>query len=274
MIFFKLTINKAEQIKSLLHSYADWQTIGNKKQPYHIEIRKGDQFLYYFGSNHSRDPQNFQYPELKKYWQDFLEKTHSKNSIFLGEGGIRKISKDENMAIHKDAEGGLVTLLAHQAQISIESPEPNSHDERQELVKQFSKEEVQYYYFARTVHQWLNIPDSRPDYKEYMSRFLVRDEKDSRWAGFDFSFENMERIHKTIFGTDFNYQDRDFFYSIINPTKDTSIINTVAGACSLYRNIYIVARIEELWKGGKNIFVVFGFAHLILQERALRKLLN
>lgn len=267
-------MDNIEKIKSLLYSYADWQTIGNKEQSYHIEIQKGDQFLYYFGSNHSRDPQNFQYPELKKYWQDFLEKTHSKNSIFLGEGGIRKISEDENMAIRKDAEGGLVTLFAHQAEIPIESPEPTSHDERQELVKQFSKEEVQYYYFARTVHQWLDIPEPRPNFKEYMGRFLARDEKDSQWVGFDFSFENMERIHKTIFGTDFSYQDKDFFYSIINPTKEKSIINAVAGSCSMFRNVHIVAMIEELWKDGKNIFAVFGGGHLILQERALRKLLN
>lgn len=266
-------MDKIEQIKSLLYSHADWQTIGNKKQPYHIEIQKGNQFLYYFGANHSRDPQNFQYPVLKKYWQDFLEKTNAQNAIVLVESGLRKLHENENAAIRKDSENGLITLLAHQAGVSISSPDPKRYDERQELIRQFSKEEAQYYYFARTVNQWLNIPDPRPDFKGYINWSLERDEKDSQWPNFDFSLANMERIHKTIFNTDFSLEDKDFFFSITNPTKEKSIINKVSRTCSTFRNIHVTMEIERLWNQGENIFIVFGAGHLILQEPALRKLL-
>lgn len=51
-----------------------------------FEIEKHNQILFYFGANHSRDPQNGQYSELKKYWDEFLRKTNGKNSIVLIEG--------------------------------------------------------------------------------------------------------------------------------------------------------------------------------------------
>lgn len=267
-------MDKMEQIKALMHSYADWQTVGNKKQPYHIELQKGNQYFYYFGANHSRDPQNFQYPELKKYWQEFLEKTHSTNIIVLVEGGIRKVRENENEAIQKDSEAGLITFLATQAGVHSDSPEPSRNEERNELTKQFTKEEVQYYYFARVAHQWDGLPNPRPSFEEYMGRFLGRDKLGSNWPDFDFSMENMKQIHKTIFDTALDENNKEFFYSIINPTSEKSVINKVARACSTIRNIYTILKIEEFWRQHKNIFVVFGMAHLILQEPALRELLK
>lgn len=83
----------------------------------------------------------------------------------------------------------------------------------------------------------------------------------------------MEQIHKTIFDTDFSLEDKNFFFSIINPTKEKSIINKVSRTCSTFRNIHVTMEIEKLWNQGKNIFIVFGAGHLILQEPALRKLL-
>ncbi len=268
-----------EYIKSLLYTYADWGTIGHKAQPYHIELANQGQSLFYFGANHSRDPENIQYPALRAYWHEFLEKAETRKAIVLLEGGLRPLAKNEKDAIHKNSEAGFMTFLANKEKINVESPEPSNYDERQELLMQFSKEEIQYYYFARMVNQWLNLPtelkkESGYSFELYLGSSLTYDQKESAWVGFDFSLNNMKAIHKTLFKSDFNIKDKDFFSSLINPRKDISVINGVAGACSRFRDVFIIKRIIELWGEGKSIFAVFGGAHLILQERALQELLK
>lgn len=111
-------------IKSLLYSYADWKEIF-RKDPI-LEIEKHDQGFYYFGANHSRDPQNDQYSRLRNYWERFLEKTVDKDRVVFIEGGLRGTRKSEEEAIHKGAEADLVTLWASRLNISLFCPEPKT----------------------------------------------------------------------------------------------------------------------------------------------------
>jgi len=46
--------------------------------PFTFEIENEKQVLFYFGSNHSRDPKNRQYPILKNYWERFLKTSNRK----------------------------------------------------------------------------------------------------------------------------------------------------------------------------------------------------
>lgn len=262
------------QIKSLLYSYSEWEKVGSKPQPYHIEIEKNGQWLYYFGANHSRDPENFQYSVLRQRWYDFLEKTGGENAVVLVEGGLRKVRPDENTAILKDSEGGLISYLAHLADIPLESADLSRSDELQALTKQFTKEEVQYFYFSRGINDWLHRPTPKIKFKKLADWILESNKKASLWTDFEFTLEHMERIHKSIFGTDFDYTNKDFFESTQHPIIMRSVINRIKVADSEFRDTYIVSQIKKHWDEGKNIFVVLGRSHLILQERALRTLLK
>mgnify|MGYP001569015841 CR=1 FL=1 len=267
-------MDQKQKIASLMHSYADWNQIAPKIQPYHFEIEKDGKFFYYFGANHSSDPGNFQYPELKRYWDEFTSKTENGNVAVLIEGGLRPIANSLEEAITKNSEAGYITFLAHTKNLLTISPEPNRFEERQELLKQFSKEEVQYYYFARVIRQWNSLPNDKPSLPEYAKRFLQKDERDSKWSNFDFSLEHMFEIHKRIFNAEFNQTGMERIRDSVNPTINSTVINQVAIACSLFRNIHIVLAIEEFWKQGKSIFAVFGGGHVILEEPALRALLR
>ena len=81
----------------------------------------------------------------------------------------------------------------------------------------------------------------------------------------------MKKIHKKIFKTLFNEKDKMFFYDIINPTILKTVINKVSrledeGS----RDVYIVDQIEKFWKKGKNIFIIYGCGHAIIQKKALQ----
>lgn len=243
------------------------------KIPYFFSIEKNNQYLFYFGAKHSFDPKHKQFRLLKNYWKKFLNKTKKKKAIVLVEGGERPVSKNEIQSIKEGGEGDFMTFLANQENIETVSPEPEEDYERSELLKKFSREEIQYYYFARVVYQWNNLLD-KPDFEKYISAFLKSDEKSSNWRDFDFSLENMKEVHKKLFKKDFNQNDKEFFYSIINPTFSAAVINLVSRESSTIRDNHIVKEIKKYWNKGKNIFIVYGSSHAVMQESVLREVLN
>ena len=168
-------------------------------------------------------------------------------------------------AIKKHGEQGLLTLLADQEGIEKISPEPDEVLEIKELVKHFSKEDIEYYYFARVVAQWNRLID-KPDFEEYLNRYLTRDGKNSGWTDFEFTIENMAKIHDKTHDHKFDSENYQCFYRDSAPN-----VNPVADYP--FRDEHILNEILKYWKQGKSIFVVFGSGHAIVLEKALNTLL-
>lgn len=240
--------------------------------PYTFILESKGNFIYYFGEAHSFDPEHPQWVGQKDFWNDFVKNTEGKKRIAFIEGGERPVSKDEKEAILNHGGMGLVTWLAHEAGIERFSPEPDEKYERDELEKNFTKEEIQYYYFARVVHQW-HRKNPQPNFEEYINRYLEDDKKQSGWTDFDFSIDAMKKIHTDIFHTEFDIHDTDFFYNAGNPTKGLSVVNAVSRASSAIRDEYIVEQICKYVKDGYSIYLQFGCTHAVMQEPLLRELL-
>jgi hypothetical protein len=204
-------MNRAQRIERLLENYNNWNVIGKKELPFHFEIYGMNQILYYFGSNHSRNPENLQYKELDKYWLDFLSKTNHKDCVVLVEGGTRALHKNRTNAIINDSEAGLITFFAYKENITVESPEPDNKKILTELSNEFSKEEIEYYYFARMVSQWHRLLEPKPDFDEYINKSLYRIKDENEWDNSNYSVNYMKIIHKKIFNTEFNQNDKKFF---------------------------------------------------------------
>lgn len=255
-----------------LMTYEEYRKVRHKT-PYTYSINSGSNILYYFGERHSFNPDDVQWLEMKSYWQDFLEKSKCHKRIVFVEGGQRPSEDTQEQAIIKHGGMGLVTYLAKQEGVEIYSPEPNEKYERGELVKQFSKEEIQYYYFARIVHQWGNKQEPKPDFTEYMSRYLESDKNTSGWANFDFSVNAMKKIHDKMFQTTFDENNSDFFYSIIDPAEPKTIINKVSAMSSDIRDRYIVGEIRKYILNEYSVFVEYGCTHAVMQEPLLREVL-
>ena len=239
--------------------------------PYFFIIRNKKQVLYYFGARHSYDPRNDQFTTLKNFWDNFINETRGQNCIVFVEGGKRPVMNSEEEAIKVGGEAHFVTFLATKRNIGTISPEPDPTREREELLKQFPREKIAYYYFARAVDQW-HRRNQKSDFKTYIQQYLERDQGVSQWPDFDFSLENMKLIHKNLFGTDFNELDAEFFSKIVNPSLTVSLINDVARSCGGFREIEILKEIEHFWNDGKNIFIVYGQTHAVIQEPVLKTL--
>lgn len=253
-------------------SFDDYNKVDHQT-PYQYSIQKNQQILYYFGANHSRDPQDKQYEMMRKFWKEFLQKTDHKKSVVFVEGGKRPVCDSEDEAITKGAEAHFITYLAAKQNIDTFSPEPPEKFRLEELAKRFSKEEITYYDFARAALQWNRHHGNKPDFKEYVENFLKRNQKNSGWIDFDFSTNHMIELEKKMFNRDFNENDMQFYYDVSNPTTTFCRINELSRfEDSSLRDGYILEQIEKYWNEGKNLFIVYGASHAVMHEPAVRHL--
>ncbi len=241
--------------------------------PYVYSLERDGQSIDYFGAAHSCDPEHPQMKELKKAWENFLEKSRDRKRIVFVEGSLRESKATEEQSIlEAGGEGGLISFLAHQRGVDLYCPEPTSMDEVAELLKQFSKEQIAYYYFARVVNQWHRTFKAGVPFLKYIEGHLRQDAKELQWADFDFSLDHMKKIHRQIFEKDFDEMDAELFYDSSNPTRRSNPISEVARASSDIRNGHILDKIEEYWNEGYSIFIVYGSGHAVVHEPALRTL--
>ncbi len=257
----------------LLMKYEDYSKLEHET-PYTFALEKDNQFIYYFGEHHTFDPDDEQFRKNETYWNEFISKTNGENCIALVEGGKRPLYKTRDESILKQGGAGFLTWLATQENIETFSPEPPAKYVFSELEKHFAKEEIEYYFFARMCYQWNNLVE-KPPFEVYVGNSLKYDKSESGWNNFDFSIENMKKITKDMFAIEFDENARDFFYKIINPTTTFSKINEVSRfEDEGFRDTYIVDQIERLWKEGKNIFIVYGASHAVVQEKALKHIVG
>lgn len=120
--------------------------------------------------------------------------------------------------------------------------------------------------------QWNNIQE-KPEFKEYIEVFLKNNKEKSGWEDIDFSYEGMMNIHARLFNSEFSETDKDFLGSILDPRKNTSIINKISSFDdSGLRDDYILDQINKYWIEGLNIFIIYGYSHAVMQEPVLRNM--
>ena len=239
--------------------------------PYVYKIQNRTQILYYFGERHSRDPNDEQWTKAKQMWNEFVEKTNNQKRVVLFEGGNSYKRNDEVEAITEAGGTGFITYLASKQNIEVFCPEPDRKYEYDELEKSFSREEIEYYYFARIVAQWWRNQDPKPEFEKYIAHYLKRDEEKSSWKDFDFSLDGMKKIHKNLFNTEFNLDDRNFFSKIASPVGTETIVNKVCRASGDVREECITKKIFEYWDNGYSIFIEYGSGHAVREEPLLRE---
>lgn len=268
--FLIIPLHAADHVYPIM-SYQEYAKIQHET-PYIFSLDRASQHLVYFGAKHISDPAHQQFLMLEKEWQQFLHKTGGKNCMVIVEGNKRPVRQTKDEAIRTaGGEGGFITFLAHQAAIETICPEP-AHDWLiKELSGKFSLEEIAYKDFAQNMLSLIRRLkyDQSISYKILIDGYLALDQP---YYSFPLTIDRMKAIHQQIFGTPFDPDNEQFFYTITNPVKDDTIINKVCRAASIMRDEHIVARIGQLIAADKNIFIVYGASHAVMQEKAVRAL--
>ncbi len=260
--------------KKLLLSFEEYSAI-DYEHPYFYSIESNEQILYYFGAEHTKDVSHLQFEILHAKWQDFLGKTKSKKRVVFFEGKLdseQLITLEES--IKKYGESGTIVFWANQSNVTSHRPEPDIKIEIEKLLTDFSKDEIFYFYIARAIGHWQHGMVMRKDFDEFINFNMERYRTVLDWQDFVFSFETFKRIHKQIFGEELDLNDKNLFRKITNPAMNRTVFNEIAKKSSTIRNIFILEQIEEKWKEGYSIFVVYGSGHAVMQEGVIKSLVG
>ena len=235
---------------------------------YFFSLKRNDAVLFYLGVCHSWDPNNQKFKAIKEKWVDFLKITQHPFVVVESRGW--KIYNEEVEAILNGGEIDFMAYLCHKANVPISCFEPNRGKEMNALLEKFSKEQIEYYYFGRTVAQWHRLTQ-KPDINSYLLPFLQRDKKASGWDDFEFSIENMKKIHRKFFTTELNFNDVEFSNKIENPTREDNPLKEIARASGKYRDQTIIDGIKNAWNQKHDLFIVYGEGHARSHEKILRE---
>lgn len=231
--------------------------------------------MFYFGSEHKKDPAHTQFVTLHEEWKKFLNKVQNKKSIVIYEGNVNENSLSSlEVSIEQFGESGAIVYWAREVNIPYFRPEPTIGDESKKLLEEYSKQEVVYFYMMRAIASWRR--SSAPEgFNEYIKRIVQRNIKELGWPDFDFSFEStVANTHKKIFDKEFDIEDKNFIMRVANPMYNLSNINEIARKSSQVRNVAILNCIEGCWEKGYSIFVVYGASHAVMQEHAIKSLVG
>jgi hypothetical protein len=259
-----------DKIKSLLLTWDEY----NKKKfntPYTFSVKKQNQELFYFGGGHSYKPDDLQNSQIEDEFEKFILRNNYKNTISVIEGRFKNVREIKEENIKLGGESGLLAYLSKQKEVPFFCFEPKFGEIINKLLGKYSKDILFYYSINKLALQYNKILE-KPKFENYLFKFMERDRIDTGWYDFDFSLENAKRIHKKLFNTDFDENDKMFFYHNVNPAENSSVFNEISKDFDIYRDVSIVKNILEKWQEGKNIFVVYGSGHAIIQERALKTL--
>lgn len=267
------------------------KAIGERKDfqppfwPYYFEITKGKQRLFFFGANHSHDPENEQYPILEEKWNEFVGKVDPQKTLIVTEGGgNRRIMNSKGEAILDGAEGSFIAYLGEQSEIASQSFEIKNKDLNNMLAKIFPKRFVVFHWFCNYANSWFHKGKKYEEtFEQKINRSLKRDEVDLMWSDIDFTYMGMLEVYKELFPNEsLNENDGNLFYEFARPNGKVEtkylpnpfIINDISRKATLMRDSYVVKGIYDKWQEGFSMFISFGSGHCIEQEPVLREILK
>jgi hypothetical protein len=236
---------------------------------YELRIDCPDRSLLFVGFQHSTEPTNPSFRALEKLWQRYERESAGRRRTVLVEGRVRTSAANRDAAIREaGGEGGLVSFLAKRDGVdALASPEPASDDTARALRARFSQEEICYSTFARSIALW-HAQGTRTPLDTFVAELPL-----PRASGCDFTVAAMGDAHARLLGGTLDPNDAAFFRRVTDPTHDETVVGRVLAEETRQRDRHIVRELEQRFAAGASLFAVYGTAHVVMQEPALRVLL-
>ena len=240
--------------------------------PHKFIIETPRQKLFYYGSKHSTNPKHPQFPDIKRGWADWMQKTIGQPRLAVVEGGLPPPYDNRARAIKSGAEPGYVSYLAGLNHIKVISPEPGRKYIDKRLVKHFDKDEIQFQYFACIAWQYSALYP-KEKFKNYLQWYLDYCQRESDWKNYDFSLDHMDDICLKLTGKSIDKHIPSTWNELINPFNQKSPLVKIARADLDLRDTHVVKELVKEFRRGRSLFIVFSYNHAYRQEPALKKLL-
>lgn len=249
------------------------------ERSYVFELTNGEKKIVYFGSSHTNDPEDPLFEEIKKKFEEanpeivYIEGWRAINGR---KDAVREGLKKQSLEDTKtEGESHFTLKLGVDAGTDFESPEPDSSQEITHLIeKGFSKKDIFFYYIYRDIDQYQrqNKERSIEECKKYLEPYFKGFRRDSGWDSAE-----VDALEGEILA-ELDVNDLEKYHAQVDPTpwegKPQTILNEISRNSSNFRDTYIFERIAEGLKKHNKLFVVYGSAHAVKQEPALRALME
>lgn len=277
---------EADKIESALSSIMTGEEYSRIEHPspYVFELKKDDSELVYFGTPHVH---NLEHPVLAQ-----IEATFDKaNPDLVFVEGIRA-QGDREIFNHKIknttrekiigsmGESGFTLKLAVDKGIEWQSPEPSEQDLFTGLLAEgFSKDEIFSWHVLQLLPQYAD-QDNKEGFKDYCQKYIQYFHENTNWQGFDYSYSHAIQEAERLLGKLIDIEHESDALNYIDPIpwddkKSTqTVLNRIGSSASRLRDHKIIGDIAEALKVKKRIFIVYGSSHAVMQEPALKKLME
>lgn len=248
-------------------SFKEYQTIDHK-EPYIYQVQLNNGKLLYFGSRHSFDPDDQQMDTLAYLFHKFQPE------VVFTEAYPEKfdysLSKQE--AIRAYGEFGLIWKLSDKQNIPIHTIEPARVKEIEYLKHQgWSDAQLIIYFTLKQIAQSQGQQHSL-DFAVLIPRYLASLKQRFDLNG-PLTLETFEKFVQLLLPEVKNWQSipQQFFYP--GPQNPEYFTNKISTDSNNFRDKHHIVVITEAVKKGRQVFVMAGSAHSVMQEPALRSIL-
>ncbi len=272
---------KIERCKDLIltgEGYRDTPFAHAEARVYTFEITKGDKTLVYIGAPHTNDPADTLFADIEKSF----EMAHPDMVYVEGWQAInaKKRAVENHMDIlsledtKKEGESHFTLKLATDAGIDFESPEPDFTEEIAYILeKGFRPKDVYIFYMYRMIDQYIRQHEdpTQEGCRKYLELYIAEFRGASGWPE-----SELDQLEQDIF-SDITVGEPEKYKNAVDPIPweggTWGTLNDISSTSSNFRDRYMFERIVEGLKHHNKLFVVYGSAHAVKQEPALRAFL-
>ena len=253
--------------------------VEGKERFYLFEIKSQGKKIMYFGSPHTNDPSDPVFEEIQKRFDEMKPEivyVEGWSSVNKNKQKVREVIGAQDVEDAKmEGEPHFVIKLAVDAGADFESPEPDFSAEIAHLLgKGFSKKEIFQFNMYRVIDQYQRQYEDGDieGCKKYLEAYFHDFRRHSGWEQAE-----LDSLENDVIA-ELDIDDKQKYNSQVDPIPwdgvPQTVINEVSRSSSDFRDRHIFSRIAEGLKTYNKIFVVYGSAHAVKQEPALRALLE
>ena len=235
--------------------------------PYIYELTKGKKKLIVFGAGHIADPSHIQY----KKFRDLFKKLKP-DAVFVESWSNEKDWSDfksENDIIKVGGESTWLVYCAQKNKIPAFSWDLPYDKEIKLLLEKYSKKLIFAKYILRNI-PYLNKYKLETQLQNRINQFRNA----SNWKGFDYSIDNLKKIHYSLFKKEIDFSNHKFYLMAPYPFKNDSILNKISRDASIERDKHGVKTILGSFKKYNKIIAIMGSTHAVMQEPAYKDYFN
>jgi hypothetical protein len=252
----------------LIVPYQDRSKIQNPVFTLDLTSPAGGRLLYVGAPRHSFDPNDPEFSEFEKDWDDF------KPTAAFFEGPENPVGSSRDDAIKNGGEPGLIRFLAARDKVAVASLEPSRQDEVNDLLTRFSPEQVKLFYVLRIIAEdRVRRKLSEAELRAEVGGLLKYFSKLKGLEGVIRTPDELEAAYRRYWTTPQDWWEaRSDWFNPLKPSSETGGVftNEINQASSSYRDVNMVRVLAKAALEGKRVFAVVGRDHIPMQAAALR----